>query len=179
MANQAQSSQSKGLPQIPKSFVETAKRIQGSIGFKGSDFVYYPKNHYWYIAMILAGVVFVGVSVLFKQYTLAAALFVGFFVVIQLASRKPNKFDCMVDSEGVHFGNKTYLAAHIKSFWIIPDKTTSTLYFSTTERLKPMIFTHVDNSEIKRVYDFIVRYFPQEQRSQEDASNWISRIFRF
>ncbi len=176
MANQAQQ---KGLPQIPKTFVETAKKIQSSVRFQGTDFVYYKKNKYWYTAITIMGLVFVGVSVLFKQYTLAIALFVGFAVIIQLASRKPNKFDCSIDSEGVHIKGKSIPIPHIKSFWIIPEKIASTLYFSTTERLKPMAFVHIDNNEITSVYNFVSKYFVQEQRSSEDVSNWISRIFKF
>jgi hypothetical protein len=175
----AEQSLQKGLPPIPVNASEKPKKILEKLTFEGIDFIYFKKNRYWYLTVILIGLVFVGISLLFKEYILAVSLFVGFAVLIQLSNKKPNKFECVLGPDGLQIRNKTYPLLRLKSFWIMPEKEASTLYFHTTERLKPTIFVHIENNQSKKIYDFVSKYFPAEQESSEEVSNWITKIFKF
>jgi len=169
----------KGLAPVPKNLVPINKTITETINFEGQDFIYYKKGTTWYIVLVVFGLVVIGLSVLFKQYSLAIAIFVGIAVMLQLSNRRPNKVNCQFGPSGLAIGSKVYQQNKIKSFWIVPDKETSTLYINSMQKLQPTIFVHVANQNIGRVYEFMAKYFVQEQTVTEEVSNWFNKLLRF
>lgn len=172
-----------GLPSLPKEAQVLNKVPQGELKIEGTDFLYFNKSQKWYSVVVLIGIILLGASVLlgyyYKQWPMVASVLVAFIVFLQLANRKPGKIECVINSSGVNFHNKTHPLANIKSFWIVPDQQTSTLYLNTTEKLRPTLLIHFNSQEAQKVFDYLSKFLPYEQTLAEEPSTWLSKWWRF
>jgi hypothetical protein len=168
-----------GLPPLPKKAEAKFQIPSQSLSFKGRDFIFYQKGSSWYTTVIIIGLVIIGISILMKQWPMTFAVTVAFGVMLMMANKKPNDIVCSFSDQGFKMQNKLYPWQKLKSYWIVSKPEMSTLYFSTTERFKPEIFVHIENSDFQKINQYLISVLPQEQNIQEESGNWISRIFKF
>ncbi|MBA7490633.1 hypothetical protein ES702_01173 [subsurface metagenome] len=168
------------MPKRKKRKVKKSKKTKHyGAKFKAPEFIYYKKGAGWYVGVVLIAIILAGLFLWLKMWLLAGVVALAAIVAIQYATVMPKKFEVHIKTDQIEIKEKTYPISHFKSFWIVFDQPTSTLYLETTRKLIPWMSVHISAKEAVRVRKRLLNFLPEKKTASEDLFIKLNRWFRF
>lgn len=158
-----------------KSKVSKALR---AVNFLAPDFIYYKKGWGWYLAIILLGLILLGVAIWLRYWLFSVVILLSIVVFIQYSKVKPKSKECRVSKDGVEIEGKFYPLSYFKSFAIHYEESSSHLFLETVPRFRPTFWLHIHNNDLKRVYHILSAVLP-EKAPESYLMAKINKWFKF
>lgn len=120
------------------------------ISWEASEFVHREKNMMWFVGVVIAGVILLGLSIWLQAWTFTVLIVVMVAAIFFMAVRPPRVLHYQLSGSGLSIGENHYAFRDFRAFGIVREDA---LYYIT---LIP----------VKRFMPAIDVYFPQEHGEQ-------------
>lgn len=160
---------------IPTNDMKTNQKIS----WTAPEFVYYEKGKKWYLVIGITALAIAAIFVLIKSYSGAAVVVAAALVFFTQGGVKPQDVKFTLDSEGLHYKEKTIGFDQFKEFWIVATPNQPKLYLQKTGKLSLPISIFLKNINPDIVIAFLKQYLPYEEAKGEAIHENINKIFRF
>lgn len=149
------------------------------ISWTASEFVAHHKGVGWYLLMILAAVVTIGVVYLVVRDAISVGVIVALFVLFGIsAARKPRVLEYRLDQGGLTIGSKFYPYNGFKSFSIIREGAFSSISLLPLKRFMPPLSIYYEPKDEPRIIEVISAHLPFEERGNDPLDRFV-RLIRF
>jgi len=149
-----------------------------AVNFLAPEFLYYKKGAGWYLALISAGLIIIGIAIWQKMWFLGAIILLSLIVFLQYSKMRPQSKKCHISLYHIKINDKIFPIEWFKSFSLIYDKPHSHLFLETAKRLSTSFWLHVKMKDLKRVRDSLLAILP-EKPVQESFMVKINRWIKF
>ncbi len=147
------------------------------ISWTAPEFIRYEKGHGWFIALGIIGLTLVVVALFMKNYLFVLIIVLTIFLIYIQGLKHPQKIKFAISNEGVLIGEKEYLYAELKSFWIFeePEQILSLL---TKKITQPQLSIPLGDQNSKEIRKALIKFIP-EKKQEETLSDIIARKIKF
>jgi hypothetical protein len=142
-----------------------------------SEFVEHHKGTGWYLrltiaALILAALIFIATRDKISTATvIIAALAFGIF-----AARKPRVLEYRLDDTGLTIGSKLYGYDQFKSFAVMDEASTRSIYLMPMKRFMPALSIYYDHKDEAKIVAVLADQIPREDRHADVIDSFMHHI---
>jgi uncharacterized membrane protein YobD (UPF0266 family) len=156
------------------------------IEWEAPDFVYYQKDEYWYLGLVIMAIASLMFYVTVKNFSLnwqdylLITILILFFAVFHLYSKQePVKTKVILAQDGITYRDKFFSYDKLKSFWIV-EEPHPFLYFEEAKlySINPITIL-LENQQIHEVENFLMRYLPYHPTAKEHFVEKFNRFVKF
>lgn len=149
------------------------------LSWKAPDFVYYPKNFTWYLVV---SVLAIGIGVAFyymQNYLGMTMVILAGIILIILGNKKPKDRLYKIDKDNLYIDDKIYLLKDFKSYYVTYVGDYVNLHLEKNKKLSTPISTLLSNNDAETIINYIKKYFPENTKITNTASDLFSNWFKF
>jgi len=136
-----------------------------NISWQAPSFYYNPQKRY--LSMVIVGLLFVGAgAVLFFRKDTLTAIFLALcsLVLILYATKKPEVKEIVIDDDGVHVGENSFLYQELKSFWIdYTPRQDKELSLEAKKWYLPYVKVSIENKNPIEIRSWLVSFLPEKE----------------
>ena len=142
------------------------------------EFAAYSKSSSWFLLVVVAAIVLIGIFVWQKNWTAVAVVAAAALALIIQAKTKPKMQKCSIYRSGVVIDEKVYPFSGLKSFWIVYGEHPY-IRIAQAKRLSSNVNLPIAEEDPEQVRLFLAKFLPEEEQNGEDFSDTIQRWLRF
>jgi hypothetical protein len=156
-----------------------AQQNQNSITWEAHEFRHYEKGSGWYFTSGAICLLIIGYFAIQRDFfaSVSLAIIAGF--MFYFARQVPDMVEIELNSKNIRFGNLVFPYQQIKHFWIVNKEHHKTLNLHTTAVLNSIIILELEGQDPDEVRDFLLRYLPEHQETEETMAQRIMHRFKF
>lgn len=166
---------------------EPATKEKGlAISWQAPEFEYNPKDVSWYWLSLIVAIILLAFSLWQKNFLFAIFTVIGWFIVVNWASRYPTIWEFKIDDKGINIKlpsqekvNKFYAHSEIKGFdiWEGNEKYKE-LILRMKSRFSPYLRISLPPGDEEKIKKFLLKFLPQEEYGDSVADS-LSKLIRF
>lgn len=153
--------------------------INQKLSWIAPEFTYYAKTKKWYVIIATIAVIAAVGFVLLKSYSGAAVVIAAVLVFFTQGGVKPKNIEFMLDSDGLHYKDKTFGFDQFKEFWIVAGEDWPKLYLQKTGKLSIPMSIYLKDINPQIIIGFLKQYLPYDEGKGEMVHESINKLFRF
>ena len=142
------------------------------------EFVSYTKTSGWFLIIVGAALVLVGLFIWQKNWTAVGVVVAAALALMVQARIKPKTLSCSLYRSGVVVDDRVYPYDSLKSFWIIFGDHPF-VRFSQVRRLSTNINMPIAEEDPEQIRLFLSKFLPEDENSGEDLADTIQRWLKF
>jgi hypothetical protein len=169
------SSPESAAPAEPETTAEPAQEL---LSWEASEYVYHDKQFLWYLAVVAAAAVAVGLSIWLKQWVSAGVFVIMAAAVIVYERRQPEILHYGITDQGLLVGERFYSFHQFKSFSVMADVGWHSIELEPVQRFMPRLAVLFDNQNLDSIVELLSSHLPMVQRNP-DIIDRVSRALKF
>ena len=151
-----------------------------SVSWEALEFIYHEKNQAWYIQFFISSAI---VSIIIFLLTGRDAVSAGIVLLVavvfaSLAARKPRQMDYLINSSGIHIGEKLYQFSNYRSFAILMENGVTCIWLLPMKRFMPILPLYFDQKNEVEISKALSNILPLENY-EPDFVNMLMHKIRF
>ena len=158
----------KSPPEVAILKSQKSKAIQTrNISWQAPSFYYNPQKRY--LAMIIVALLLGSIAMLiFDKDTLTAIfLILSSLVLILYATKKPEIQDILIDDNGIHVGENSFLYNELKSFWVdYQPGHDKELSLESKKWYVPYVKVSLENKNPIEIRSWLVSFLPEKEHEK-------------
>lgn len=160
---------------MPETNTQTAP-----IKWSAPEFIHYPKNIWWFVLVILLGLMAIGYFVFHKEYLTAGLFFLIFAILFYFARATPRTINIELNTRGIKLNETSLSYQQIKTFWLVYDPPfVKTLNLETTTHFNRIFTLQLMDQDPIAIRKFLLEYLPEDLDRGEAISDKIARTLKF
>jgi len=148
------------------------------VNFLAPEFVYYKKGFGWYLILGLIGLGLIALAFWLKYWLLSAVIFLSLVVFLQYSKFRPKSKKCRISKDEILIDDKKFRIDEFEAFTIYLDQPNSHLFLERVKRLRPSIWLHIKNEDLKRIIESLSAVLPAKKPQYNFLVN-LNRWMRF
>lgn len=147
------------------------------VDWEASEFIHHPKGVNWFAGYGLFTVVLLAVGIFVLKDMITTAGFAVMLVAILVVSlRPPRTLHYVLDSGGVHVGDKVYAYQHFQSFGVLQEDGIWSVLLMPTARFQPPLSIYFAKEQGEKIVDALSAYLPMENHKLALVDRLSSRL---
>jgi hypothetical protein len=147
------------------------------VSWTASEYVAHNKGVSWFLLVGLA-IVVVAVAIYALTRDVVSAVVIGIVGVTfgAFGARKPQVLEYIVDSKGIHIGHKTYPYVQFRSFSVLEDDGTHSIFLMPAQRFGLPINIYYELKDEGTIVEALGANLPLEERKAALIDRLMSKI---
>jgi hypothetical protein len=140
---------------------ETASVDHTILEWEAPEFVYYPKDRFWYTIASLVTLLGALNAYLMQNVLFATLILLGGTIIVFTASKKPGMTPYQIDWRGITINGTNHRFFEYESFWIEEKRTGNVLLLSPSKTLAQQTVVPLGNMDLYTVQKYLLNHLPE------------------
>ncbi len=145
------------------------------ITWEAEEYVVRDKTAWWYVGLIVVGLVFGGISVWLQWWSFLAVVILSVVALAIYAMRPPRVIRYSLSNKGVSEGDHLYAYSEFKSFGILKEGQHFAIVLTPTKRFSPRLMVYFPEAQGEEIVDAFGERLPME----EAKLDFIDKLIKF
>lgn len=140
-----------------------ASQVRDTINWEAEEYIVREKNAWWYVGLVAASLVFVGLAILVQAWTFLAVIVLSVVARLVYTLRPPRILRYTLTNKGLSEGEKLYDYAEFKAFGIIREGNHFAIVLTPRKRFSPRVTVFFPESQGEEIVDAFGARLPMEE----------------
>ena len=140
-----------------------ASQVRDTINWEAEEYIVREKNAWWYVGLVAASLVFVGLAILVQAWTFLAVIVLSVVALLVYTLRPPRILRYTLTNKGLSEGEKLYDYAEFKACGIIREGNHFAIVLTPRKRFSPRVTVFFPESQGEEIVDAFGARLPMEE----------------
>ena len=132
------------------------------ITWTASEYVQNDKHALWYLVLIVATIVLLGIAIFMKAWTFAVLVVVMGIALGVLAGRPPHSIKYVLSDYGLRVDEKTFAYHDFRAFGVVQDAALYSIVLVPNKRFMPNVTIYFPGEMGEQIVDIFGSFLPME-----------------
>lgn len=149
------------------------------VEWQASEYIHHEKNKGWYVALVLAGLVFIITAIIILQSITFVALIIVLVAALWVfAMRPPRLMQYRLTPESLHINTHAYTMQDFRSFGIVQEGGVYSIALTPSKRFLPRVTLYFPLEQAEDIVAILEAVLPEEE-VKFDLIDRVTRRLRF
>lgn len=135
----------------------------GAINWEAEEYIVREKTSWWYVGLIVVGLVLSGVAILLQAWTFLAVIVLSVVALIVYAMRPPRMLRYSLTNKGLSEGDRLYSYDDFKAFGILREGNHFAIVLTPRKRFSPRVTVFFPEAQGEAIVDAFGARLPMEE----------------